>query len=100
MAAKLLNTFGEKSFGLTQIELLYLDSVYTGNQMSLTFANAFADKYLQNIENPDTSFSNLYLKITTAKKDFNKALDFINKYEHTFQLWVEKGTWIARIYQL
>lgn len=46
MASKMLNTFGDSSFCLIQIELLFLDYTQKGTPVSLQFAIAFADKYL------------------------------------------------------
>ena len=49
--------------------------------MSLKFAVAFADKYLTSLKDqvPPTYFSNLWLKLLTASKDFNKALVYLSK---------------------
>lgn len=44
------------------------------------------------------SFSNLYLKLVIAKKDFAKAEAYLEKYRSTFQLWVEHGNWLLRIH--
>lgn len=42
-------------------------------------------------------FTNLYLKLLLANKDYVKAVDYINKYATSFQLWIDKGLWILRI---
>lgn len=66
--------------------------------MSLQFATAFADKYLAALqEPPQMYFSNLYLKLALAKKDFTKAEAYLEKHAATFQLWVEYGMWFVRI---
>jgi len=49
--------------------------------MSLNFAVAFADKYLANFNDsaPPTYFSNLWLKLLVNKKDFARALQYLEK---------------------
>jgi len=42
-------------------------------------------------------FSNLYLKLLLAKKDFAKAEAYLDKYRSTFMLWVEHGHWLLQI---
>lgn len=85
MASKMLNNFGDSSFCLIQIELLYLDYSQKGTLMSLQFAVAFAEKYLNALKTPPTmSFSNLYLKLLISKKEFQKASEYILKYQTTF----------------
>ncbi len=98
MASKMLNNFGDSSFSLIQIELLYLDYTHKGTQMSLQFAVAFAEKYINALKTPPPmSFSNLYLKLLIARKEYDKAADYIVKYSATFQLWVERGIWELKI---
>ena len=72
MAAKLVNAFEEPSFALTQVQLLYMDSQNGGSPLSLQFACAFAEKYLKNLKDEPipTYFSNLWLKLLHAKKDY------------------------------
>jgi len=66
--------------------------------MSLQFAIAFAEKYLSALkEAPPMFFSNLYLKLLLAKKDFAKAEAYLDKYRSTFMLWVEHGHWLLQI---
>ncbi len=49
--------------------------------MSLQFAIAFADKYLNALKDaPPMYFSNLYLKLVVEKKDFTKAEAYLEKY--------------------
>lgn len=98
MASKMLNNFGDASYCLIQIELLYLDFTTKGTAMSLQFAVAFAEKYLSALTTPPSmSFSNLYLKLLVAKKDYDKAQDYILKHAATFLLWVEQGIWELKI---
>ena len=53
--------------------------------MSLQFAIVFAEKYLAALtQDPPMSFSNLYLKLVIAKKDFEKATAYLEKYRSTF----------------
>jgi hypothetical protein len=49
--------------------------------MSLNFAVAFAEKYLANLKEqvPPTYFSNLWLRLLINKKDFAKALQYLEK---------------------
>ena len=49
--------------------------------MSLNFAVAFAEKYLANLKEhvPPTYFSNLWLRLLISKKDFAKALQYLEK---------------------
>ena len=98
MASKLLNNWKEDQYALIQIELLYIDSQRGGRAIGLQFAVVFADKYLAALQStPATNFCNLYLKLLLAKKEFAKAEAFLKKYQDAFQLWVERGIWIARI---
>ncbi len=54
--------------------------------MALQFAIIFAEKYLTNLKDkkPEMFFSNLYLKLLLAKKDFAKAETYIQTYSSTF----------------
>jgi hypothetical protein len=67
--------------------------------MSLNFAVAFAEKYLANLKEqvPPTYFSNLWLRLLITKKDFGKALQYLEK-EDRFQLWLERAIWLVRTY--
>lgn len=56
--------------------------------MTLQFAIAFADKYLNSLvlkkEKPQMHFNNLYLKLLLAKKDFGKAEAYLELYKDSF----------------
>lgn len=98
MASQLFNKFKEPRYALIQVELLYMDHVNGGSPMSLQFSLAFAEKYLATLtQEPPMSFSNLYLKLLVAKKDFEKAEAYLNKYKATFQLWVEHEQWMLKV---
>ena len=99
MATKMLNNFEEPSFALVQVQLLYMDSQSGGSPMSLQLACMFAEKYLTNYksEAPPTYFSNLWLKLLHAKKDFKKALEYLAP-EDRFSLWIERSIWLVRTY--
>ena len=104
MAAKLLNNFKESSYALTQIELSYLDSQQPGSSpMTLKIACALAEKHFKKhaekeAEEPiPTYFTNLWLKLLLANKEFDKALEYV-EVNSRFSLWLDQLTWRLKIY--
>lgn len=110
MASKMVQLFDEPSFALPNIELLFIDSQKwlggSGNQISLSLAVAFAEKYMaaQQKQNEvgapiPAYFSKLYLKLLLAKKDFAKAQSFLeSEGKRSFELWLDQRAWQVQIF--
>lgn len=69
-------------------------------------AIALAEKYMKKKQEQNEEeapipqyFTKLYLKMLVAKKDFDKAMEFLQgEGKRSFDLWVEQRMWALRIY--
>lgn len=73
--------------------------------MSLPLAVAFAEKQIkklqeENIEEPIPQYlTKLYLKLLSAKGDFDKGIAFLKgEGKRSFDMWVEHRTWQLQMF--
>eukprot|EP00347_Sterkiella_histriomuscorum_P023059 403336110 len=104
MANKIAMSFQEKEFALYSIQALYMLSQTKGaSPMSIDLALAFIEKQRQTHYKDDIQpsvpqyFVQLYFKILLAKKQFDKALEYLNQHEQSFGMILDKR---RLVYQL